>query len=83
MQKGSAVTVIERIMKVNEGEQLGTVFNAQPKILPMPVEIGGNLKAEITQIIVVDMSNPESAYYEWFNEAKNANILKPLAEPWI
>ncbi len=60
--------------KVNEGEQLGTVFNAQPKILPMPVEIGGNLKAEITQIIVVDMSNPKSAYYEWFKEAKNANI---------
>ncbi|WP_163860413.1 S-layer homology domain-containing protein [Paenibacillus elgii] len=90
--RAQAVTVIERIMKVNEGEQLqvdqaaasyaevalrgtnlGTVFNAQPKILPMPVEIGGNLKAEITQIIVVDMSNPESAYYEWFKEAKNAN----------
>ncbi|GAB7057656.1 MULTISPECIES: S-layer homology domain-containing protein [unclassified Paenibacillus] len=85
--RAQAVTIIDRILKVNRGEtlqtdknalnyaevayrgtNLNTVFGAEPIDFPYTTYVGDGLKFTVHQLIIVDMSKPDSAYYKMFKD---------------
>lgn len=85
--RAQAVTIIDRILRVNSGEiletdknalnyaevayrgtNLNTIFNVTPVELPYTTYIGDGLKFTVHQLIVTDMTDPNSAFYKMFKE---------------
>jgi hypothetical protein len=91
--RAQSVTIIERILRINDGGTLDvdktalsyaevnlrgtnaeTVWGLRLVNLPMDIKNDQGVKMTLDKIIIVDMGDPNAAYYNWFKEYNHLNI---------
>lgn len=55
------------------GSNIEEYFGTKAITLPYKIDLGGGSEMTIKKIVVVDMTNPDSAYYDMFKDATTSN----------
>lgn len=75
LKAGKKIDVDKTAVSISEVEASGTniksLLNLEPIKLPAKIELYDSLETVIDKMIVVDMSDPQSAYHDWIPKLDN------------